>query len=74
MRKADRGEYGYFNFGRSSSASFNIGPTKNHKVVLIQLTDGTIRITCKKNRCKFSAGPFNTFADAESSAAKHLNT
>ena len=73
MKKVNRGEYGYFSFGRSSSVSVNIPPIKKHKVIVINLPDGTIRIKCKKDRCKFSAGPFSTLAEAEKSASKHLN-
>ena len=74
MRKRNGpGEYGYVRSDGSSNTSFNIPPTKTHQVSVVHLPDGTIRIKCKKDRCKFSAGPFSTLAEAEKSATKHLN-
>lgn len=72
MKKADRGEYGYFSFNRSSANSFGIQPTLKHQVVLVHLPNGTIRIKCKKDKCKFSDGPFENLRDAEKCAARHL--
>ena len=73
MQKVNRpGDYGYVRTDGSSNTSFNIPPTKTHQVSVVQLQNGTIRIKCKKDRCKFSAGPFSTLAEAESSAALHL--
>lgn len=72
MKRANGGQYGYFRFGGSNSVPVDIEPVKTHQIVLIHLSNGTIRIKCKKHRCKFSAGPFNTFLEAESSAAEHL--
>ena len=74
MPKVNRpGDYGYVRSDGSSNTSFNIPPTKTHQVSVVQLQNGTIRVKCKKDGCKFSAGPFSTLAEAESSAAEHLN-